>query len=170
MKNILYAAIMIALTATLQSCIVSHRPNMEFVSKRSGAEVMSINVPTFLAKPFVKKALREDAESEALIPIIKKISSLKVMMISGAEQNMKNDYNNFLQRNNFEEWMSVKKENEVINFHAKQNQDEIRNLMIAVISGGEMIYVDMKGKFTADDISKVINFSEKKNVTEMVNH
>ncbi|UOE41632.1 DUF4252 domain-containing protein [Chryseobacterium suipulveris] len=167
MKNILSFSAILILIFSLQSCIVSHRPNMEFVKKSPGMEVMSVNVPTFLAKPFVKKALREDGD-EALIPLIKKISDIKVMMVSNVKQNMQTDFANFLNRNNFEEWMSVKKEKEVINFHAKQTGDEIRNLLIAVVSGTEMIYVDVTGKFTADDISRVINFSEKNDVRKMV--
>jgi hypothetical protein len=36
------------------------------------AQFMSINVPMFLAKPFIKKALKEDGESEELINLVKK--------------------------------------------------------------------------------------------------
>ena len=62
---------------TLQSCIVSQKPNMGFFDNPhydyKGAQFTSINVPMFLAKPFVKKALRDDGESEELINLIKKV-------------------------------------------------------------------------------------------------
>ena len=59
---------------SLQSCIVSQKPNMGFFDNPhydyKGAQFTSINVPMFLAKPFVKKALRDDGESEELINLI----------------------------------------------------------------------------------------------------
>ena len=64
--------------------------------------------------------------------------------------------------------MTVRKEKEVINFQAKQKGDEIRKLMITIASGSELVLVDVSGKFTADDISRIINYSEKNDLKELV--
>ena len=64
--------------------------------------------------------------------------------------------------------MTVKKENETIKFQAKQTGDVIRKLLITVNSGNELVFVDVSGKFTADDISRMINYSEKKDVKKLV--
>jgi hypothetical protein len=118
----------------------------------------------FLAKPMVKKALREDNESEELIKLIKKISDIKVMTIENGNQEMVADFAKYLTKNNFEEWVTVKKDNEIINFQAKQKGESIRKLLITIASGKELVYVDISGKFTADDISKIINYSEKNEI------
>ena len=81
---------------------------------------------------------------------------------------MVSDYAKFLTKNNYEEWMTIKKENEVINFQAKQKGEEIKRLLITIASDKDLVYVDISGKFTADDISQIINYSEKKDVKKLV--
>lgn len=172
MKKIYSIIVAALLLIAVQSCMVSNKPKMGFFDKaqydHKDAKFTSINVPMFLAKPIVKKALKEDGESEELINLIKKISDIKVMTIENGNKIMLADYAKYLTRNNFEEWMTVKKENETLNFQAKQTGDVIRNLLITVHSGDELVFVDVSGKFTADDISRIINYSEKKDVKKMV--
>ena len=171
MKNIafLFATV---LMFSLQSCIVSSTPKMGFFDNQhydyKDAKFTSINVPMFLAKPMVKKALKEDGESEELINLIRKISDIKVMTVENGNKTMLTDFTKYLTNNRFEEWMTVKKENETIRFQAKQKGEVIRKLLITVHSGSELVFVDVSGKFTADDISRIINYSENKDVKKLV--
>lgn len=168
--SILFAATILILS--LQSCIVSGNPKMEFFDNPhydyKDAKFTSINVPMFLAKPVIKTALRKEGESQELINLIKKISDVKVMTIENGNKEMLADFAKYLTSNNFEEWMTVKKENETINFQAKQTGDLIKKLLITVRSGKELVFVDVSGKFTADDISRIINYSEKNDVKKIV--
>lgn len=150
----------------LQSCIISNRPDAAFVNYQNEANFTKINIPMWIAKPIVKKALREDGESEELIRLTRKVSDIKVMTVSGGNKAMITDFANYLSKNNFEEWMTIKKDSEIIKIQAKQSNDEIRNFMITVASGNELIYVDVKGKFNPDDISRVASFSEKHDVKD----
>lgn len=172
MKKFSFLIILALFFLALQSCMVSHNPKMDFFDKArydyKDAKFLSINVPMYLAKPIVKKALREDGESEELINLITKISDIKLLTIENGNQIMLADYAKYLTKNNFEEWMTVKKENELIKFQAKQNGETIRKLLITVQSANELIFVDVSGKFTADDISKIINYSEKNDVKKLV--
>ena len=171
MKNLIIIPVALLLLS-LQSCIVSSTPKMGFFDNPhydyKGAKFTSINVPMFLAKPMVKKAMREDGESEELINLIRKISDIKVMTVENGNKEMLTDLTKYLTKNNFEEWMTVKKENETVNFQAKQKGEVIKNLLITVHSGNELVFVDVSGKFTADDISRIINYSEKKDVKKLV--
>lgn len=146
---------------TLQSCIVSGKPNMDFFSDSGydfkGAKFTSINVPLMMAKPFIKKALREDGESEEVIDLIKKVSKIKVLTVENGSKEMLNDYANYLNNNNYEDWATVKHDGENVNVRVKQNGDAIKNMLITVNSSKELVFVDVKGSFTADDISKIIN-------------
>ena len=157
---------------SLQSCIVSQQPKMGFFDSSNyemkGVKFTSINVPMFLAKPIVRKALRDEGESDQLISLIQKISDIKVMTVENGNEQMVADYAKYLTKNNYEEWVTVKKEKETINFQAKQNGENIRKLLITIASGTELVYVDISGKFTADDISQIINYSEKKDVKKLV--
>ncbi len=171
MKNLILIPVALLLLS-LQSCIVSSTPKMGFFDNPhydyKGAKFTSINVPMFLTKPMVKKAMREEGESEELINLIRKISDIKVMTVENGNKKMLTDLTKYLTKNNFEEWMTVKKENETVNFQAKQKGEVIKNLLITVHSGNELVFVDVSGKFTADDISRIINYSEKKDVKKLV--
>lgn len=160
--------------AILLLCVVSQHPNMAFFDNPyydyKDAKFTSVNVPMWIAKPFIKKALKEEENSEELLALIKKISDVKVMTIQNGEPNMLADFSNYLTKNNFQEWMTVKKDSETINFQAKQNGDVIKKLLITVKSGNELVYVDVSGKFTPDDISGIINYSEKNDVKKIVSN
>jgi hypothetical protein len=172
MKKIYSVLLFSLFLISLQSCMVSNKPKMDFFSNTNyemkGAKFTSINVPMFLAKPIVKTSLRNDGESEELINLIKKVSDVKVMTVENGSKEMVADYAKFLTKNNYEEWMTVKKENQIINFQAKQNGEKIRKLLITIASGTDLVYVDISGKFTADDISRIINYSEKNDVKKLV--
>ncbi|MBN8623596.1 MAG: DUF4252 domain-containing protein [Flavobacteriales bacterium] len=171
MKKFVLYSLLFAFTFSLQSCIVSRHPNMGFFDNPyynyNDAQFMSINVPMFLAKPFIKKALKEDGESEELINLVKKIGDVKLMMVSNGNEKMVSDFSKYLIKSNFEEWMTIKKENEVIKIQAKQKGNQIRNILITIASGKNLIYVDVTGKFMAEDISRIANFSEKNDLRKL---
>ena len=171
MKNLIIITVALLLLS-LQSCIVSSTPKMGFFDNPyydyKGAKFTSINVPMFLTKPMVKKAMREDGESEELINLIKKVSDVKVMTVENGNKEMLGDFAKYLTSNNFEEWMTVRKADETVNFQAKKSGDVIKKLFITVHSGKELVFVDVSGRFTADDISRIINYSEKKDVKKLV--
>ncbi|MDQ0783440.1 DUF4252 domain-containing protein [Chryseobacterium sp. W4I1] len=163
LKNIFLRILTLLL---LQSCIVSGRPNMDFVKHSGydfkGARFASFNVPVFLAKPFIKKALREDGESEEVIDLIKKVSKIKVMTVDNGSKDMLNEYSRYLNDNDFEDWATIKHDGDNVNVRVKQNGETIKNMMITVNSDKELVFVDVRGNFTANDISKVINAASDK--------
>lgn len=126
---------------------------------------MSINVPTFLAKSYVKQALREDGESQEVIDLVKKISDVKVLIVESSKTPVKAEFQKYLNKNNYEEWMSVKQQGQLISINAQQSKDLIRRMIITVNDDNdESIFVDVKGKFSPDDISKIINATEKNQI------
>lgn len=150
----------------LQACVVSHRPNMGFFSDSGydfkDAKFESINVPMFLAKPFIKKALKEKGEDEELLNLVNKVSKIKVLTVENGDATMLQDYAKYLNKNNYADWASIKHDGENVNIRVKQDGDNIKNMLITVNSDKELVFVDVKGNFTADDISKMINAATDK--------
>ncbi|ASK30878.1 hypothetical protein CEY12_12470 [Chryseobacterium sp. T16E-39] len=167
MKNLKTIFLFSCILILLQSCIVSHRrPNMAFFSDTNydfkGARFESINVPMFLAKPFIKKALREDGENEEVADLVKKISKIKVLTVENGDPGMLADYAAYLNNNNYEDWATIKHDGDNVNVRVKQSGEAIKNMLITVNSDKELVFVDVKGNFTADDISKFINSASDK--------
>ncbi|MCU7615352.1 DUF4252 domain-containing protein [Chryseobacterium sp. GMJ5] len=160
--KILKSIILLVFTLSLmQSCIVSERPDMAFFSNSEydykDAKFVSMNVPLFLAKPFIRKALREDHEDEEVIHLINKVSKIKVLTVENGNQLMLKDYANYLSDNDYEDWATIKHDGDKVNIRVKQTGETIKNMMITVNSDKELVFVDVKGNFTADDISRFIN-------------
>ncbi|AZA56021.1 MULTISPECIES: DUF4252 domain-containing protein [Chryseobacterium] len=150
----------------MQSCVVSEKPNIAYFSDSGrdfkGAKFVSINVPLFLAKPYIKKALREDGEDEELIRLVKKVSKIKVLTVENGDRAMLRDFANYLNNNNYEEWAMIKHNGDNVNIRVKQKGDAIKNMLITVNSDKELVFVDIKGTFTADDISRMIASAQDK--------
>ncbi|MCY0978679.1 DUF4252 domain-containing protein [Chryseobacterium wangxinyae] len=145
----------------MQSCIVSEKPNMAFFSKSEydykGAKFVSINVPLFLAKPYIKKALRDEGENEAVIALVKKVSKIKVLTVENGNKKMLKDYASYLNDNNYEDWATIKHDGNNVNIRVKQNGESIKNMLITLNSDKDLVFVDVKGSFTPEDISRMIS-------------
>lgn len=150
----------------MQSCIVSEKPNIEFFSNADydfqDAKFTSFKVPLLLAKPYIKKALREDGETEETIAMVKKVSKIKIMTVENGSKKMLNDYANYLNANNYQDWATIKHDGENVNIRVKQKGEIIKNMLITVNSAKDLVFVDVKGNFTADDISNMINSATDK--------
>lgn len=168
MKKVLHLGIVAILLVSLSSCVVSSKPSIDFFNTsyyREQANFTSINVPTFLAKNYLKTQLRNDGESQEVIDLVKKVSKVKLMMSDHINANIITDFNQHLKDQKFEEWASIKNDGNIIKINALQNDDMIKNLMITINSkDNNAVFVDVRGKFTADDISKLINATEKSNI------
>lgn len=152
------------------SCIISRHSNMSFVKNRQidrDAEVVSISVAAFLAKPFVKKALLEDGDSEdeAVLRLITKVKGIRVLTIEDQKDFSKINerLQRYLKRKKYDEWMSVSSNEDHVNINAKMRKDTIKRLLLTISSeDGDGVFIRVKGKFSADDISNTVNsFSEK---------
>lgn len=166
MKIIKNIFLILSVMFVMQSCVVSEKPNIAYFSDSGrdfkGARFVSINVPMFLAKPYIKKALREDGEDEELIRLVKKVSKIKVLTVENGDRKMLRDFASYLNNNNYEEWATIRHNGDNVNIRVKQKGDAIRNMMITVNSDKELVFVDIRGSFTAEDISRMIASAQDK--------
>lgn len=168
MKKLLQLSIISILILSLSSCVVSSKPSIDFFNTayyREQSNFTSINVPTFLAKSYVKSQLKNDGESEEVINLVKKVSKVRLMMSENVNPSIMTDFNNYMKDEQYEEWASIKNDGNLIKINAQQKEDIVKKLMIVVSSKEkDAVFVDVQGKFTVDDISKLINATEKSNV------
>lgn len=173
MLRFIYFILFVILGFFLQSCMVSHRKvhtdffdNPEF---KNNSTYVSINVPTFLAKSYVKQALKADGDSKEVIDLVKKISDVKVLVIQSSKTPVKSEFQKYLNRNNYQEWVSVRQQGQVVSINALQAKDIINRMIININDDhNQNVFVDVKGKFSPDDISKIINATEKNQIK--INH
>lgn len=165
LKFILKSTLIAVFFVTLQSCIVSSKPNIDYFkggnSTNTEAQFTSINLPLFLAKPMIRRALREDndPDSKAVMELIRKISKVKILTVENGNEQLVKNYAKYLTDNNYTDWMSIKKDGKNVNIKAQQSGEMIKKLMLTVNSGNELVFIDIRGRFSPEDISNIINSS-----------
>lgn len=150
----------------LQSCFVSEKSlyNEETNGKTT---VTKINVPMFLVKPYIKKALREDGESEDVINLIRKIRKVKVYTVENATEKMATQFSTQSFGSNLQELVSVNSKDSKMKIMSAitNSETEIKDLLITVKDEKDLVYVKVLGKFSMDDIAKIAELSEKNKET-----
>ena len=146
----------------LQSCFVSEKSlyNEETNGKTT---VTKINVPMFLVKPYIKKALREDGESEDVINLIRKIRKVKVYTVENATEKMATQFSRQSFGSNLQELVSVNSKDSKMKIMSAitNSETEIKDLLITVKDEKDLVYVKVLGKFSMDDVAKITELSEK---------
>lgn len=146
----------------LQSCFVSEKSlyNEEI---KGNTTITKINVPMFLVKPYIKKALREDGESKEVINLIRKIKKVKVYTVENATEKMANQFSKQSFGNNLQELISVYSKDSKIKIMSEISNSEtiIKDFLITIKDEKDLVYVKVLGKFSLDDITKIAELSEK---------
>lgn len=168
MKFYINLATALFLAFMLQSCIVSTKPNITYFASQKNttgkAQFMSVNVPLWVAKPFMKHALQEEGEEgEQVMKIIKKISKLKIMTLENGEKEMLTGFTRQLAEENYQDWMTIKHDGQNVDIKAQHQGDTIKKLMLMVHQDNQMVFIDIMGNFTPEDISHLINQAQKQN-------
>ncbi|WP_374362531.1 DUF4252 domain-containing protein [Cloacibacterium sp.] len=166
MKTAIKIITAILLIISIQSCFVSEKSlyNEEI---KGNTTITKVNVPMFLVKPFIKKALKEDGESKEVINLIRKIKRVKIYTVENATEKMANNFSRQSFGSNLQELMSVNsKDSKIKIMSADTNSDKvIKDLLITVKDEKDLVYVKIKGKFSLDDVAKITELSEKNKET-----
>ncbi len=162
MKSFLKLITIFTILVSLQSCIVSEK-SLYNEETKGNATVTKINVPMFIVKPYIKKALREDGESEEVIRLIKKIKKVKVYTVQNASDKMVAQFSRQSFGSNLQELMIVNSKDSKIKIMSAITDSDtmIKDLLITVRDDKELVYVKVLGKFSLDDISRITELSKK---------
>ena len=166
MKTAIKIITAILLMISLQSCFVSEK-SLYNEKIKGNTTITKVNVPMFLVKPFIKKALKEDGESKEVINLIRKIKRVKVYTVENATEKMVNNFSRQSFGSNLQELMSINsKDSKIKIMSADTNSDKvIKDLLITVKDEKDLVYVKIKGKFSLDDVAKITELSEKNKET-----
>ncbi len=165
MKRLKICFLLLMTSVLMQSCLVKSRPNMDFVNRHhlsKEAAVVSLNVPTYLVRPFVKNALKDGDEEQELIRFaLKKLKRVKMMTISNSKnERLMKDFQKYLIRNRFEEMASLYSDGARISISGKFKGDRIKRLMLGIADDEDLVFVDIKSDLSIEELSDMIQHYE----------
>ena len=138
---------------------------MDFLSSCSldaDAELVSMNVPQLMVKSFIAKEAKA-SNDEALKALSKNIKSVKVMILNQASNSagIRQDFQNFLKKEKMEEYASIINDGDRVSINGLMEKDRVTKLLLGISShGGEHVFVEIKGKFTMQEIVDAIEVYE----------
>jgi len=161
--GIICAAILLI---SMQSCLIKRSANMDFAKKSNlskDAEIVSINVPGFLMKTFIRGEIQELEEDDpALALAVKKIKKIKLMTVSGDDKiNLYEKFDSYLVDNNFEELMSIYSDGSKISINTKTKGNKIKNIMLGITDQDEHVFVDLKSNLDINELNNLIEYYEE---------
>ncbi|MGV6944420.1 DUF4252 domain-containing protein [Sphingobacterium kyonggiense] len=155
------------LLLSLQSCFVKSRPNMAFVDRSQlsrEAEVVSIKVPGLLMKAFLRGEIKELKEEDPMLALaVKKIKGIKIMAIEGGGDGHRiyQDFSKYLNKNKFEEMMSIYSDGAKISINTLMKGDRIKNILLGVVDEEDHVFIDMKTDLDLNELNQLVEHYEK---------
>lgn len=171
MRSKVLVVLFFSLALLLESCMVSTTNHLSFAdtklaSDQNQTQMVKVNVPMWIAKPVAKRALKKEPDGQALALLLDKVKDVKVYTVANSDPQFINSYKQGLRNRNYEDWMTIKKDTEVVQFQAQQNGSTIHRLLVTVASNNELVLIDVSGKFSPEDISSMINYSKSNDLTK----
>ncbi|MGO3194772.1 MAG: DUF4252 domain-containing protein [Sphingobacterium sp.] len=145
----------------MQSCIVKKGANMDFAKKSNlsqDAEIVSINVPGFLMKTFIRTEIKELQEDDpALALAVKKIKKIKLMTVSNnGKTNLYEQFSTYLENNDFDELVSIYSDGAKISINTKTKGDRIKTIMLGITDEDDYVFVDLKSNIDINELQNLI--------------
>ena len=160
MKNLKNILVTLLVVLGLTSCVSVNKSNMEFVNSDefdSKSSMVAVNVPMVLAKPFVVKSLKKDKESAETIALMKSVKKVKILAMDQSNGTVTENFETYKKQNGLEELLTINNEGNEVKLIGAQDQDELNRLLLNVKSSdGEMVFIDLKGKFKKSDLAKLM--------------
>jgi hypothetical protein len=123
-------------------------------------EKVDIRVPGWLIRFGTHFIKDEDLEGFDIEAIARKISDVRVVSVEGGAKLTSVDFKNLIddaKAENFEELLNIRDSGDQVHIMMREKKGFIRDLFIMVQEGsGEFVLLDIGGKFTMDDINRVI--------------
>lgn len=168
MKSVLKIALVILVFASLLPAQSSVKSTVKQLKKTEQYE--GISIPGWIIRLGLKfvNDQNEDVRSSGLLRIAKKIKHLNVAItnLDTKIYNTKAIVNNFIkgfkEKDGFEEYISVRSEDQNLKIMVIEDKDVIKNLVILSEDQGEIAMIHLKTSMTLDDL-KSVSFRQLKN-------
>jgi hypothetical protein len=97
-----------------------------------------------------------DEDLEDFKPLLKKAKHVRILVFSedAAEKSIK--FDKFIKRSNFDKLMKVKDDDDKISFFTLESKDSIKEIVLEVSSGDELVLIGLKTNLTHEELSQLI--------------
>ena len=150
MKKILFLLIL----ATFSSCAINTSFNTFYQDHEDDSE-FSFGLSSSLIANFLP-----DDDVEDIKPLLKKAKHIRILVFSEHAEDKTEKFDKFINRSKFEKLIKVKSDNDKIGFFTLQRNKKIKEIVLEISSGDELVLIGLKTNLTEEDLDKMINGSK----------
>lgn len=150
MKKILFLLIL----ATFSSCAINTSFNTFYQDHEDDSE-FSFGLSSSLIANFLP-----DDDVEDIKPLLKKAKHIRILVFSEHAEDKTEKFDKFINRSKFEKVIKVKSDNDKIGFFTLQRNKKIKEIVLEISSGDELVLIGLKTNLTEEDLDKMINGSK----------
>ena len=138
---------------TFSSCAINTTFNSFYQEHEDDSE-FSFGLSSSLIATF----LPEDAIQD-IKPLLKKAKHIRILVFSEHAEDKTEQFDKFINRSRFEKMIKVKSENDKIAFFTLQRNKKVKEIVLVIASGNELVLIGLKTNLKQADLDKIINGS-----------
>ena len=96
-------------------------------------------------------------DDEELKELMEKAKHARVMVFSENWEKTNSNFNKFIRRSGYDKLVKIRDNDERISLYALDKKDVIKEIVIQISSGDELILIGLKTNLTYDDLSKMFS-------------
>ena len=146
MKNI----ILLLLFVILSSC-ATHTSFHDFYEANQKESNFSLGLNASIVRTFL-----DDDDYEEIKPLLKKAKHVRILVFTENTDEMAGKFNRFIKRSSFDNLISVKDKDDKIKIYTLEQKDVIKEIVLDISTGDELVLLGLKTNLTYDDLAKVM--------------
>lgn len=98
-----------------------------------------------------------DEDVEDIKPLLKKAKHIRILVFSEHAEDKTEKFDKFINRSKFEKLIKVKSDDDQIGFFTLEKNKKIKEIVLEVSSGDELVLIGLKTNLTQEELDKLIN-------------
>ena len=144
---------------TFSSCAINTSFNSFYQANEDDSE-FSFGLSSSLIARFLP-----DDDVEDIKPLLKKAKHIRILVFSEFAEDKSEKFNKFINRSKYEEMVKLKSKDDKIAFFTLQRNKKIKEIVLEISSGDELVLIGLKTNLTQEDLDKIF---EGKKVDQQV--
>ncbi len=146
MKKLFFIVSLIVLT----SCATQTSFN-DFYQENQKESDFSMGLSSSIVRTFL-----DDDDYEEIKPLLKKAKHVRVLVFTDNSEEMTIKFNKFINKSDFDNLISIKEDDDNIKIYALEQKDVIKEVVLDINNGDELVLLGLKTNITEDDISNLL--------------
>ena len=96
-------------------------------------------------------------DDEEIKELMKKAKHTRIMVFSENWEKTNSSFNKFIKRSGYDKLVKIKDDNDKISLYALEEKGVIKEIVVQISTGDELVLVGLKTNLTYDDLSKMFS-------------